>query len=72
MIKFTIMPKIIVDSAEPLYRPKEAIELLGIGSATFWRWVKKGKIIALKLDGRILITKSEIERLRNERPNNMD
>lgn len=59
------MPKILIDSDE-LFPPKEAIKLLHIGPATFWRWVKRGKLVALRLDGRVLIPKSEIERLRNE------
>lgn len=56
------MPKVIVD-LEEFYELNEAAENLGIGIATLFRWMKKNSIISVKLSGRTLIPKSEIERL---------
>lgn len=53
------------------YEVKEAARLLGIGSATVWRWIKKGKLIPIRIEGlkndRVLIPRGEIERLKKER-----
>lgn len=59
------MPNIIVDTGE-VYDVAQAAELIGMGYATLYRWIKSGKIIAVKLAGRTLIPKSEVERLRKE------
>lgn len=56
------MPKIVIDASE-LYGTEEAARLMGIGYATLYRWIKKGKVIAFKVSGRTLIPKSEIDRL---------
>lgn len=66
MIKLTIMAKLMVDTEE-LYPPEQAAELIGIGIATLWRWVKRGKLIPLRLSGRTFIPKSEVERLKEEK-----
>lgn len=58
------MPKITVDTGE-VYDAAEAAHLLGIGYATLYRWIKSGKLISIKLAGRTLIPKSEVERLRD-------
>jgi len=60
------MPKLIVDTAE-LYDTNEAARLLEIGYATLYRWIKDGKLIPLRVGGRTLIPKSEIERLKMKR-----
>lgn len=60
------MPKIIVDTNE-LYSVEEAQSKLGIGYATVFRWIKSGRLQALKLGGRTLIPKTEVERLLTER-----
>lgn len=57
------MPKIVVDTGE-FYDTEEAARLIGIGIATVWRWIKANKIIAIKIAGRTLIPKSEVERLK--------
>jgi excisionase family DNA binding protein len=58
------MPKIAVDTGE-VYDAHEAAKLIGIGYATVYRWLKSGKLIAIKLAGRTLIPKSEVDRLTN-------
>lgn len=62
MIVLTIMPKIVVDTDE-IYELKEAAELLQVGIATLFRWMRNGKIVPLRLSNRTFIPKSEIERL---------
>lgn len=44
---------------------EEAAKNLGWGVATIWRRIKDNTIIAVRLSGRTLIPKSEIERLKN-------
>jgi len=56
------MPKMVIDTDE-VYELEEAARLLDIGIATLFRWMKKGKIVPLKLSNRTFIPKSEIERL---------
>jgi len=46
--------------------PEEAANLLGRGIATIWRWIRDGKIIAIKIGGRTLIPRQEIERLKKQ------
>jgi excisionase family DNA binding protein len=60
------MPKIVVDTAE-IYDTNEAAHLLGIGYATLYRWIKDGKLIPLRVGGRTLIPKSEVERLKTNK-----
>ena len=62
MIVLAIVPKIVIDTDE-VYELEEAAQLLGIGIATLFRWMKKGQIIPLRLSNRTFIPKSEIERL---------
>jgi len=45
---------------------KEAAKILGIGYATLFRRIKAGHIQVIKLGGRTLVTKSEIDRVKNE------
>ena len=59
------MPKLIVD-LEEFYELNEAALVLGIGIATLFRWMKKKTIIFVKLSGRTLIPKSEVERLKTK------
>jgi len=61
-----IMPKIVVDTGE-VYSAADAAREIGIGYATLYRWIKKGKIIVVKLAGRTLVPKTEVERLQIER-----
>lgn len=60
------MPKITVDTGE-VYDVLEASHLIGLGYATLYRRIKAGKLIAIKLAGRTLIPKSEVERLQKEK-----
>lgn len=57
------MAQIVINTDE-LFSLDEAAQLLDIGIATLFRWLKSGKIIPLKVGGRTLITKSEVERLK--------
>ena len=43
---------------------KEAAEYFEVAEITLRRWIKAGKIIPVRGDGRTLIPKSEIERLK--------
>ena len=61
----SIMVKIIVDTGE-VYDVLEAARLLGVGYATVYRWIKAGKIVPVKLAGRTLIPKTEVDRLKGE------
>ena len=60
------MAKLIVDTEE-LYDTNEAARLLGIGYATLYRWIKDSRLIPLRIGGRTLIPKSEVERLKNKK-----
>lgn len=60
------MTKVVVDMDE-VYDVDEAATLLGKGVATIWRRIRDGKIIVIRIAGRTLIPKSEIERLKKER-----
>jgi excisionase family DNA binding protein len=60
------MPKIAVDTGE-VYDAAEAARLIGIGYATLYRWIKAGKLISIKLAGRTLIPKTEVERLQKKK-----
>lgn len=60
------MTKVLLDTAE-FYDANEAAELLEIGYATVYRWIKAGKLIPVRIAGRTLIPKSEIERLNKEK-----
>lgn len=60
------MPRITIDTDE-VYETAEAARLIGIGYATLYRWVKAGKLIPIRIAGRTLIPKSEIDRLKNKK-----
>ena len=59
------MAKIVLDTDE-VYELQEAANLLNIGIATLFRWMKKGDIIPLRLKGHTYIPKGEVERLKNK------
>ena len=59
------MTKVVVDMDE-VYDVDEAATLLGKGVATIWRRIRDGKITAVRIGGRTLIPKTEVERLKNE------
>jgi len=42
----------------------EAAEALGVHYATVFRWIKSGKLLSIRLDGRTFIPKSEVEKLK--------
>jgi len=62
MTKVTIK----VDAVADAYGPEEAAKLLGKGVATIWRWIRSDKILAVRIGGRTLVPKKEIERLQKE------
>ena len=57
---------ITVEAATDAYGPEETAKLLGKGIATIWRWIRDGKIIAIRVGGRTFIPKQEIERLKKQ------
>ena len=57
------MSKILIDTDE-YHDTTEAARLLGISYATLYRWIKSGKILPLRVTGRTVIPKSEIDRLK--------
>lgn len=59
------MPKVVVDMAD-VCDVDETANSLGKGVATIWRWIRNSKISVLRISGRTLIPKSEIERLKKE------
>jgi len=62
MTKVTIK----VDATADACVPEEAAKLLGKGIATIWRWIRSDKILVVRIGGRTLIPKQEIERLQKE------
>jgi len=64
MVKVTATVEI-----QDLYDVDEAATLLGKGVATIWRRIRDDKIIVVRIAGRTLIPKSEIERLKEQRAN---
>ena len=62
MTKVTIK----VDAVADAYGPEEAAKILGKGVATIWRWIRSDKILAVRIGGRTLVPKKEIERLQKE------
>ena len=57
------MPGITIDN---VYETTEAARLIGIGYATLYRWIKRGKLTPIRIAGRTLIPKSEVDRIKNE------
>ena len=62
MTKVTIK----VDATADACGPEEAAKLLGKGIATIWRWIRSDKILVVRIGGRTLIPRQEIERLQKE------
>ncbi len=60
------MVKFVIESPD-LYDADEAAKILGIGYVTVWRWIRAGKLIPVKMGGRTLIPKSEIERFNKKK-----
>ena len=59
------MTKVVVDMDE-VYDVNETAALLGKGVATIWRRIKDEKIAVVRIGGRTLVPKSEVERLKRE------
>jgi len=57
------MPGVTIDN---VHETTEAAKLIGISYATLYRWIKAGKLIPIRIAGRTLIPKSEVERLKQE------
>ena len=52
---------------EGFLSPRDACRILGISYITLWRWIREGRIKAIRSpSGRYLIPRSEIERLKGE------
>jgi len=49
---------------EKYYKPKEVCKILRIDRRTLWKWIKDGKIKAIKLpSGRYRFPESELKRI---------
>ncbi len=55
------MVKMIVDTDE-VYTPQEVAGHLGKGIATVWRWIYAGKLVSVKVSGRVYIPKTEVDK----------
>ncbi len=52
---------------EEFLSPRDACIVLGVSYITLWRWIREGRIKAIRSpSGRYLIPRSEIDRLRGE------
>ena len=45
------------------YQQADICEMLGISKPTFFKWVKEGKIPALKIGRRVYITQKQLDQL---------
>ena len=45
------------------YSVKEVSDMLGVNPATVWRWIKKGVLRSVKVCGRVLISKADLDGL---------
>lgn len=59
------MTKLLVD-AEELLTVEEAAPALGISVPTAWRWIRDKKLVVVRVAGRTLIPKSEVDRLKEK------
>jgi len=56
------MPKLKVDvDVQDAYDAEEVAKILGIGIATVWRWIARGKLPSFKIAGRRLIPASAVK-----------
>jgi excisionase family DNA binding protein len=51
---------------DQVYTAKETQKILKISRATFEVWKKKGLLKVVKIGGKVLVKKEEIERILNE------
>jgi excisionase family DNA binding protein len=58
--------KKVTETPNRLFSKKEAATILRISSATLNRYMKNGEINVIRIGGRVLISKKEIDRLTNE------
>ena len=56
-----------VIATNEVHTPVEAAQLIGIGYATVYRWIKAGKLAPVRICGHTLVPKGEIDRLKNGR-----
>lgn len=57
------MTKIVIDTDEVL-EVDEAAKEIGISRASCFNYLKAGKMVGLKINGRLYITRGEIERVK--------
>jgi len=60
------MAKILFE-VEGLLDVQEALGELQIGYATLYRWIKKGLVSPVKINGQNYFTKSDVDRLNRQR-----
>jgi excisionase family DNA binding protein len=51
------------EEVEKLYTIREVARLLDLSYITVWSWIRKGKIRAVKVDGRVRIPEGELRKL---------
>ena len=67
-LSFADMARLTVPiEIEGVYDVEEAARLSGRGVATVWRWIRDGKIVVIRINGRTLVPESEIEKLKSKK-----
>ena len=59
----------LVLRTQGLLNIQEALAELGIGYATIFRWIKKGMLASVTIDGRTYVTQFDVDRLKSQRQN---
>jgi excisionase family DNA binding protein len=63
------MTKVTLDAdIEDAWTVEEAAQILGVSVPTVWRRIRDKELIAIRIGGRTLIPKMEIERQRRNEP----
>lgn len=61
-----------IENLGVLWSPEQTAKYLGLSRITIYKWIKNGKIQAHKLGGKtVRIPRSEIEKIVNEKQNNL-
>jgi len=51
-----------------LYTPQQVAEILGVSRRSVYRWIKEGRLPALKFVSQVRIRDDDLERFVNENP----
>ena len=63
LMKSDILHQELATTGKLAYRVDEACHALGIGRTSLYKLVKSGELKLIRLAGRVLVPRSEIERL---------